>query len=230
MEIKKGKLLYDGREKKLYFTDRPDHLILHFKDGYSVGNESKTVRNKGTHCNAIAETLFKFLESYHVRTHYAGRVKPNEMLIRACGVIPIDVQVWNFAVKDLARRYRRKNNTPLDYTVVEYYLKDEAKHPMINIDHACAFGYATPDEMEILDRTVRKANAVLKSYFDRRDLKLAQFHMEFGRFEEELLMVDALTPDNFTLLDSSSDDKSISDPLESEDLEAAFEDLKRRLC
>lgn len=229
MDIKKGKLLYEGEDKKLYPTDQVDHLIMHFKDTYSDGKMKKTVKDKGAHCQAIAETLFKFLESYHIPTHYVKKVKPGEILVRACSVIPIDVQVWNFAVDDIARRYRLKKGIPLNYTIVEYYIKDD-RHQMINIDHVCAFGYANPDEMESLDRTVRKANAILKSYFDRRDLKLAQFHMEFGRFKDEIVVVDALTPDHMRMLDFSSDEQSGTNPLDSDNLDEAFANLKKRLC
>ena len=70
MSTKKGKLLYEGRFKKLYSTDAPDECILHFKDGVTAGSKETKVKNKGAYAATISATLFKFLESYQISLYH----------------------------------------------------------------------------------------------------------------------------------------------------------------
>ena len=230
MDVKKGKLLYDGGTKKLYPTDRENHLVMHFKNDAPDGKYA-AVKSRGA-CNAsVSATLFKFLESYHIPTHFVRALKQDEILIKSCKAIPIRVVLWNIATDELTKRFGVKKGTLLNCTILEYHLKDEKhRNPMISVDHACAFGLASPDEMEFIDRNARKINAVLKSYFERRAFKLGRVELEFGRYGDQILLIDDLYLDVCQLWDLNSDEKQPIDPLHSADAHQAYQALMNRLA
>ncbi len=64
MKVKKGKMIYEGKAKKIYKTEDPDLLVQHFKDDATAFNAKKrgTIVNKGVMNNRISERLFKLLE------------------------------------------------------------------------------------------------------------------------------------------------------------------------
>ena len=235
MEIRKGKLLNEGKAKKMYATNDPDRVIMHFKDDATAfdGDKKGTIKKKGEHNVAISTVLFKFLESYQIHTHFVQVLKPNEILVKKLEIIPVEVVMRNIAAGSLCKRYGIKEGELLTYPILELYLKDDSLHdPMINVDHACAFGYALPDEMQTIDRIARKINAVLKSFFSRRELQLVDFKLEFGRHDGDILLGDEISPDTCRFWDASTGEKLDKDRFRFElgNVEGAYEEVRSRIC
>ncbi len=235
MTVKKGKLLIEGKVKKVYSTNEPDYLILYFTDNVVAARsgEEEIIKNKGVHNNAISSLLFKFLGGYHIRTHFVDVLKPDEMLVKKLDIIPIKVEVWNVAAGTLSKRYGIQKGETLNRPVVEFYLKNsKLRDPMITIDHACAFGYAKPEEMQTIDRIARKVNVVLKSFFDRREFKLVNFKLEFGWYQGKIFLSDEISPDTFSLIDLKDGETKNKEPLNlaPDKITAAYEELKNRIC
>jgi phosphoribosylaminoimidazole-succinocarboxamide synthase len=202
LELHKGKVIQETLTKKIYSTNDPKYNILHFKDTFPGTKSVKesTVKNKGQNNAAVSAHLFKFLQGYHVPTHYVDMYKPNELLIHPSEPIPIQIIVWNGTDANLARRFGFKKGTFLSFPIMEMVLQDKKLHnPLLNKDHACALGITDPQEIKTVDRITRKINAVLKSFFGRRQLKLARFEITFGRFEEQIFLIDELSMDNLVL-------------------------------
>ena len=235
MDVKKGKLLIEGKVKKVYSTNEPDYLILHFTDNVVAAHsgEEGTIKNKGIHNNAISSLLFKLLGGYHIRTHFVDVIKPNEMLVKKLDIIPIKVEMWNFARGKFSKRYGIQKGEALNFPVVEFYLKSsKLRDPMINIDHASALGYAKPEEMQALNKIARKVNAVLKSFFDRREFRLINFKLEFGRYQDKIFLSDEISPDTFSLIDMQEGETKGKAPLDVPQgkITIAYEKLKTRIC
>jgi phosphoribosylaminoimidazole-succinocarboxamide synthase len=181
----------------------------------------------------VSSLIFQFLEGYHIPTHFVDVLKPDEMLVKKLEIIPIQLRVWNYVTGSLSKRFGAEKGSALACPIVEINLKDDKlKNPMITMDHVCAFGYGDLEEIQNIDRTVRKINAVLKSFFDRRKLKLVDFHIEFGRFGDQILVGDEISPDNcsFYFIEEGEIESKTCVPKESSDLEATLEELKNRIC
>ena len=69
--MKKMKLLYEGKAKKVYETDNPDLLIVSYKDDATAFNGLKkgTISGKGIINNRMSNTLMIGLESCGIPTH-----------------------------------------------------------------------------------------------------------------------------------------------------------------
>ena len=234
LEIRKGKLLHEGHGKKIYATQENDKMILHFKDDIPpwIKSKSKTIKGKGNINAAVCETLLKFLNSYHVATHYLELIKPGELLVQALDMIPIQVQIWNFASGSLIKRFHLKKGAPLEFPILEYYLKDQLLgNPMVNEDHAYSLGYASPEAMKAIDMMARKVNAVLKSYFHRRRLTLVELNLEFGRVKDQIILGDDISLDNCRLWDLEADQKEQDRFFQkAENLGEDYKILEERIC
>ncbi|MFH1010129.1 MAG: phosphoribosylaminoimidazolesuccinocarboxamide synthase [bacterium] len=196
--MEKRKLLCEGRTKCLYATDREDYLIQKFKDEVpNTREENRTaIAGKGEINNGIAGFLFRYLESHHVPTHFIEHYGPAEMIVRKLTMIPLEVVLHNMATAKLAKTFALAEGTTLTYPILEYYLKNNALgSPMVNEYHALALGYAQPEEMRTISRLASKANAILKSFFDRRGFALMSFHIEFGKQGEQIYIGDEISLD-----------------------------------
>lgn len=199
MDIKKGKILVNMDEKCIHATNDENFLLVHFKE--NLPNKDKydinQIKGKGGDNCSIAVALFKYLKSYHIPTIFNKKFSVNEILVKFFDNIPIKIVIWNVSAAEFHKNYRITNGEPLLNPVVEYYFNDEKlNYPMINMDHAFALGFITPEEFKIIDLYSRKINALLKSYFKRRKLILGKCELQFGRLNNKIVLGSDITPDN----------------------------------
>ncbi len=210
-KVKKKKKLYEGKAKIVYETDNEDLLIQEFKDDATAqdGKKKGKIKAKGSMNNQISGQLFTFLESYHIATHFVSQFSDTAMVVSRLRMIPVEVVMRNIATGSLVKRYGVEEGKELEHPILEFYLKDDAKHdPMINQDHVISFGYATEDEIRQIKRVTQKINAVLKSFFYRRNLLLVDFKLEFGRNKSgKLRLGDEISPDTCRFWDIDSGEK-----------------------
>lgn len=202
MEIRKGKVLHDGKTKRVYATQGEDNLILSFKDDvhFYDGGDTIPVKNKGRCAAAVSTALFRLLENYHIATHFVQPYKPNEIIVQKMDMFPLEVVVWNYGSSNFSKRYGTEKGKPLDTPVIELYWKNVKLHnPLIGADHAISFALAKEFEIAELVQISRKTNAVLKSFFERRNLVLADFLLRFGRTDRGILIGDEMTLDRCRL-------------------------------
>ena len=202
--MEKRDLLFEGSSKRLYSTDRENLAVLEYTDDFIIQpNGSRTiVPGKGEVNLGIATFLFQYLENYHVPTHFVERIGKNEMLVRRLKMIPIEVVVYNAISSRLAQRFKLEDGHQIDFPIIEYFLKSpRLGNPMINETHALALGYAKPDDMRAMGRMASKANAILKSLFERRGLQLVEFKLEFGMSGDNIYIGDEISPDTSRYFD-----------------------------
>lgn len=234
MNAKKKKKIYEGKAKILYETNNPDQLIQEFKEEATAfdGTKKGKIKNKGVINNKISSHLFRYLESFNVPTHFIAESGEDEMVIRKMQMIPVEVVMRNIATGSLVKRSGVKEGQVLEKPLLEFYLKDDAKHdPMIDESYILSNGLATSEELRIISRLAAKVNAVLKSFFWRRNLKLVDFKLEFGRCKNKILLGDEISPDTCRLWDAKTDKKMDKDRFRQDlgGVEDAYEEVLRRV-
>jgi len=234
MTLKKKKKLYEGKAKKIYSTENREQLIQEFKDDAITfeGQKREVVKGKGAINNQISAFLFNYLERFNIPTHYIKTLSPREMLIKSLEMIPVEIVIRNITAGSMVKRYGLEIGKELDCPVVEFYLKDDERHdPMINQSHIIPFGLANADEIKIIERIASKINAVLKSFFLRRQIKLVDFKLEFGRYQNKILLGDEISPDTCRFWDISTGEKSDKNPFRFDinNMENAYEGIKNRI-
>lgn len=105
-----GKLLTEGKGKRVYATDDPDQAIVYFKDEAMAfhGLKRGRILGKGEVNNAISEQFFKMLEENGIPTHYLRRLDARQSLVKRCQILPVSVKVRNRVAGSLAKRIGRR--------------------------------------------------------------------------------------------------------------------------
>ena len=190
--MEKLELLYEGKAKKVFKTDRPDVYLVQYKDDATAGNGAKrgTIRGKGAVNNQVTNHLMKFLESKGIPTHL-------ETLVKKVQIVPLEVIVRNVAAGSLAKRLGMEEGTKLNCTVLEYCYKDDALgDPLVNDYHIAALGAATPEELRQIADYSMKINKELGEYLKTAGIELIDFKLEFGRdVNGSIILADEISPD-----------------------------------
>ena len=213
---KKGKLLYEGKAKRLYSVPGyPDYLWQEFKDDATAFDALKrgTIANKGKINNQLTAYIFTFLGKAGIKNHFVELISENEMIVKKVKIIKIEVVGRNIAAGSLLKKTTFKEGHVLKKPIIEFYYKEDALHdPLINDSHAIAMGLATQKELDYLRRMAEKIDSMLIGFFRKRGLKLVDFKLEFGRDKKgNILLADEISPDTCRLWDAKTNEKMDKD-------------------
>jgi phosphoribosylaminoimidazole-succinocarboxamide synthase len=210
-EVQRREQLYEGKAKKVYATDDPDLVVIHYKDDATAFNGEKKgqIEDKGILNNRIASGLFELLAKAGIPTHFVARLNDRDMLCRRVRIVPLEVIVRNVAAGSMAKRLGLAEGTALKTTVFELSYKDDALgDPLINDYHAVAIGAATFAEIEEIHSLTARVNEALKAFFLDRGIRLIDFKLEFGRAADgALLLADEISPDTCRFWDAKTNEK-----------------------
>lgn len=233
--MKKGEPFYEGKAKILYATDDPDLIIQYFKDDATAFNAQKrgTIKEKGILNNKISEVLFQLVEAGGVPTHWVRRLSDREMLVRKLQIIPVEVIVRNVIAGSLAKRLGLNEGDALPEPVLEHcYKSDALGDPVVNEFHIRALGWASAEELQEIERLSFRVNELLKDFFDRRNLILVDFKLEFGRHHGKIYLGDEICPDTCRLWEKGTLEKMDKDRFRRDlgKVEDAYQEVCRRVC
>ena len=212
--MSKNKLLYEGKAKQLFTTDKDDQLIQFFKDDATAFNKKKheIINSKGVLNNLISENIFKYLGENGIPNHFIKRLNEREQLIKKVEIIPIEVVVRNKAAGTFTKRFGIEEGLDLPETLIEFNLKDdEHDDPLISDEHIKVFKWANQSEIDDIKIKAILINKYLTELFNQIDILLVDFKIEFGRFysngKTEIILADEISPDSCRLWDTKSNEK-----------------------
>lgn len=234
--MQKLEMLYEGKGKKLFFTEDENLLISEFKDDLTAFNAQKkgNESGKGALNNKISTQLFKLLEAKGITTHYVDTLNDVEMLVKKVEILPIEVIVRNVATGSLTKRLGIEDGKILPFPLVEFcYKEDKYDDPVINDEHALIMELAKDQaELNFLKETARKVNEILVPFFDEKGLRLIDFKIEFGRDKDgNVLLADEISPDSCRFWDKESNEKLDKDRFRQGlgNVKVAYEEVLKRI-
>ncbi|MEG6520944.1 phosphoribosylaminoimidazolesuccinocarboxamide synthase [Desulfotomaculum sp. 1211_IL3151] len=232
--MKKLEMLYEGKAKKVYRTDSPDHYWVEYKDDATAFNGQKkgTIDNKGIVNNKVSAVFFKLMESNGISTHFVELVNDREMIVKALEIIKVEVVVRNIVAGTLAKRVGLPEGTILPKTVLEYYYKDdELGDPLINASHIAALDLATSEQMAFIKETALKVNTIMREFLAPVNIDLIDFKLEFGVHQGQVILGDEISPDTCRFWDKATGEKLDKDRFRRDlgNVEGAYQEVLRRL-
>lgn len=207
-----GKMLYEGKAKKVYqWNEDPNKVFLEFKDSLTAFNAQKkgSFEDKGPINRDIAVLIFEYLKKKGIQSHFVERIDERGMLVQQVEIIPFEVVVRNWLAGSTAKKLGIAEGKVLKKPLVEFYLKnDELADPFVSDDQMLMLELIQANEIVELKNLALKINQHLVDLFDRMNLTLVDFKIEFGKNKKgEILLADEITPDCCRLWDKTTQEK-----------------------
>ena len=231
----KGNMLYEGKAKKIFLTEKDDELIQYFKDDATAFNAEKrgTILEKGIVNNAISAKLFQHLADAGIPSHFIQQINDREMLTRRVKIIPVEVVVRNRATGSIVKRLGLKEGLIIDPPLVEFFYKDDSLgDPLISEDHIRLLKLATPGQIEELRQQALKVNEVLKPFFQKKGMLLVDFKLEFGLWNGQIILADEISPDTCRFWDIQTGERMDKDRFRKDlgRIEETYQEVLKRVC
>jgi len=233
--MKKLKLLYEGKAKKVYQTEMAQRLIVEYKDDATAFNGLKkgTIVGKGIINNKMSNRLMKRLEDAGIPTHFVTELNDRETVVQRVSIVPLEVIVRNIAAGSFSMRYGVEEGTVFEQPTIEFsYKNDSLGDPLLNMDHAKALKLATDAEIATIRTMALRINEILKSFWAECGVTLVDFKLEFGRLSDgTIILADEISPDTCRLWDAKTGDKLDKDRFRRDlgGVEDAYAEIMRRL-
>lgn len=203
--------LYEGKAKKVFKTSDDALYMVEYKDDATAFNGEKrgTIEGKGVINNKMSAMLFKELEKQGIETHLMEFVDDTHQLVKRVEIVPLEVIARNVIAGSLSKRVGRPEGEVLPQPILEFsYKNDDLGDPMINRFHATALGLATDEEIDNIIAQALKINELLQAIFDKANLVLVDFKLEFGRTPDgKIILADEISPDTCRLWDKDTHEK-----------------------
>ena len=231
-----AKPIYSGKAKDIFETEDQEVFRAYFRDSATAFNAQKKgeIQNKGKVNAAISGILFQLCEQNGIKTHFIKQISENELLIKKVKIIPLEVIVRNIAAGSLCKRLGIKEGKLLSHPIVEFsYKNDELGDPLLTRDYI-KFALEVADD-KLLDQITHltlKANEIFKEFFLNIGIKVVDFKLEYGTDKNNnLLLADELSPDNFRFWDAKTNEKLDKDRFRQDlgNVEGAYQEMLTRV-
>jgi phosphoribosylaminoimidazole-succinocarboxamide synthase len=229
-----GEQLYEGKAKKVFLTDDPDLVVVEYKDDATAFNGVKkgTIAGKGVVNNKMSNHLFQYLAKNGVPTHFVEELDDRRTLVKRVKIVPLEVIVRNIAAGSFSKRYGVAEGTKLLNPTLEFSYKNDALNdPLLNESHALAIGLATKADIDRISAMSMKVNELLSKLFLDVGITLVDFKLEFGRFKDDILLADEISPDTCRFWDAKTGVKLDKDRFRFDlgDVDSGYKELWKRL-
>jgi phosphoribosylaminoimidazole-succinocarboxamide synthase len=217
--MNKGLEVARGKTKVLYEKPgQPDVLVVQATDSITAGDGARRdeIPGKGRIAAKTTARVFRLLNLCGLPTHYLSGGEDdddNEMLVRRCVMVPLEVVVRGVAAGSLVRRKPGiAKGAILVPRMVEFFLKDDANHdPLIEPDEIVHRGLATPQELGLMSEIARITFEILAHAWRRRETLLVDLKIEFGRLvggenRGTLVVADVIDNDSWRIWPQGRED------------------------
>ncbi|MBE5969419.1 MAG: phosphoribosylaminoimidazolesuccinocarboxamide synthase [Lachnospiraceae bacterium] len=232
--MEKREQLYEGKAKKVFKTDDEDILIVSYKDDATAFNGEKkgTISGKGVINNQMSNLIFKVFEKNGVPTHLVEELSPTDTAVKKVSIVPLEVIIRNVAAGSFSKRLGVPEGKEFKEPTIEFsYKNDELGDPLINAYFAVALELATWEEIETIKKYAFKVNEIAKKIYLDCGLKLIDFKIEFGRYHDQIILADEMSPDTCRLWDVKTNEKMDKDRFRRDlgGVEEAYEEVFSRI-
>lgn len=235
MMTKPGEMLYEGKAKKIFLTEKDDEVVQYFKDDATAFNAQKrgTILEKGAVNNKISAKIFQYLSEAGIPSHFIQQLNDREMLTRRVKIIPVEVVVRNRATGSIVKRLGLEEGLIIDPPLIEFFYKDDSLgDPLITEDHIRLLKLGTPSQIAELRQQALKINEALKPFFQKIGMMLVDFKLEFGLWNGQIILADEISPDTCRFWDIQTGERMDKDRFRKDlgRIEETYQEVLKRVC
>ena len=204
---KKTQNSIDNHLKKEMPLDDQNYLLLEYQDYYTNGGVKKIkVKDLGEKFASINSFFMDYLKGYHIPSGFVKSHDKKALTFIRHERFPFYVKILNLVDKRTAKVFGKKEGESLNLPVFEFHFLN-GKDSMVTESHLITFDICTNEDIRLMNRICSKVNAVLKFFFERRNVLLSEVNCFFGKSEDKIYLVDDFTPTSIKIIPQNTNGK-----------------------
>jgi phosphoribosylaminoimidazole-succinocarboxamide synthase len=189
--------------------DEQKYTLIEYTDILFNKNKKTRIKDYGAKSASINAFFLDYLKQYHIPCAFLKHYKANILKFIKHRRLSFYVRMLNVSDKRIMKIFGKKEFDLLELPVFEFHYGIE-KDSLISESHLTTFDLCTYDELKIINRICSKVNAVLKSFFERRNETLAEVNCFFGKADGKIYLVEDFTPESIKIIPMDMNKKSLN--------------------
>jgi len=169
------------------------YIQIEFQDLVILENSKLKIKDIGSKSAALSSYFFEYLTGYQVPTAYVKQDSDRILKFVDYTEFKFFIKILNVADKRLSKILGIKEHSELKLPVYEFRYGNY-KENLLNESHLLSFEFCNAEEIRSILRISSKINAVLKSFFERRNEFLTELDLKFCKLNEKLYVCGNFTP------------------------------------
>ena len=195
----------------------PDHKLIEYQDFFIASkNKRVTVKSFGEKSALLNSYFLEYLKGYNIPSAFVKKGDKKSLLLLKVADFPFRVKILNSADSRTAKIFSIKPGSSLELPIQEYNYGD-SKDSVISDSHLISFNLCTYDDLKFISRLCSKINAIVKSFFERRNVSLVELTCRFGKFDGKIYLTGDFSPVSIKVV-SNKPDEILPDPYKIETL------------
>lgn len=192
---------------KIISLDGSHYLVIEYPD-FIEDDKKKKIRVKGLgeKFAAINSFFLDYLKEYHIPVAFVKNNSKTTLKFLNYKKFHFYLKVYNAVDKRTGKIFNKKEFETLNLPLFEFHFGN-GKDSCVSESHLISFDLCTYEELKLINRICSKVNAVLKSYFERRGVILAEMNCYFGKADEKIYVVEEFTPKSLKVIPHQRENK-----------------------
>ena len=203
-------MINQNQKKNLPFDEHIYQIIEYDDYFYNGRNQKVKVKDLGKKFASINSFFFDYLKEFNIPCAYIKKTGNKSLLFIKYSPLSFTVKILNSADKRISKIFSVKQGENLALPVMEYHFGN-IKDSIISESHLISFNICTYDDLKFINRLCSKINAVVKSFFERREESVAEFSCNFGKYEGKIYLTNDFSPTGLKIYKLNEDGK-LPDP------------------
>jgi phosphoribosylaminoimidazole-succinocarboxamide synthase len=187
-----------GTEPNLHLVEYDDFFI-------TAKNKRVSVKSFGEKSALLNSYFFGYLKGYNIPCAFIKKATKNSLQILKVTDFTFRVKLLNAADTRTTKIFSVKPGSPLELPIQEYHYGN-SKDSVITESHIISFNLCSYDELKIINRLCSKINAIVKSFFERRNISLVELTCIFGKFDGKIYLIGNFSPASLKVVSNKSDE------------------------
>jgi len=205
----KKNIVYEETGKIIYYEEEDDCFLIDYTDEVEINSKEKVkIKNIGIKHTIASSFFLDYLNAYNISTGYK-KVVDNSILMNKHYRFPFYINILNILDKRSAKIFNKQEGQILQIPLLSFHFGNLADN-LISENHLISLEQCLLEDIKIMKRLCSKVNAVMKSYFERRNTFLAEFNCCFGKEDERIFVVDDFTSLSLKVLQDNNNDTIIN--------------------
>jgi phosphoribosylaminoimidazole-succinocarboxamide synthase len=157
----------------------------------------------------LSAHFFEYLKEFNVPVYFKAKQGANAILVKNSQELPFRVIVRNTARSEFAKQYHFEENTELQAPIYDFKFTDKNySNLLINESYLAAYGILEADEIKLINKHMAKINAIMKSFFHRRSMRLNEIELRFAKYKGNLLLAHEISSNTILVSEVNNDKKN----------------------
>jgi phosphoribosylaminoimidazole-succinocarboxamide synthase len=188
-----------------------ENKVVEYQNFFITEKHKKvTAKNLGEKTALLNSYFFEYLKGYNIPCAFVKKAEHKSLQLLNTSDFRFRVKILNAADGRTAKVFSIKHGSSLELPILEYHFGD-SKESVITESHIISFNLCSYEDLKMINRLCSKINAIVKSFFERRNISLLELTCMFGKFDGKIYLMGDFSPVSIKVSDSKKEEK-LPDP------------------